>query len=340
VSFGLLARGKPVAATVTLTDAGGGAGTWEVVRVLRSSPGGAKLGAATAVTVPGQLPLTVTVGQDARPGDLDAYVELRRGADVRRIPVWGRVTAAALARHAAGSLRAPGLYRSTTAGRRSLVSAYRYPASPGGVGVTTVLRGPERVFRFRIGRRVANAGVVVTQLGRGSVVEPRVVAGLDENRLTGYAGLPVNHNPYMDEFRESVRAAGVLAPARGDYAAVFDSASRAGAGRFTFRFWVDDVSPPKLRLRTKRVAAGRPVVVSAVDAGAGVYPQSIRVSVDGSTRSWTFRGGLVSIPTGGLAPGQHRLRLRVSDYQESKNTENVARILPNTRFLTATFSVR
>ena len=40
------------------------------------------------------------------------------------------------------------------------------------------------------------------------------------------------------------------------------------------------------------------------------------------------------------APGSHRLRLRVSDYQESKNTENVARILPNTRWLTATFRVR
>jgi hypothetical protein len=30
----------------------------------------------------------------------------------------------------------------------------------------------------------------------------------------------------------------------------------------------------------------------------------------------------------------------VSDVQESKNTENVARILPNTRWLTATFRVR
>jgi hypothetical protein len=36
----------------------------------------------------------------------------------------------------------------------------------------------------------------------------------------------------------------------------------------------------------------------------------------------------------------HRLRLRVSDYQETKNTENVARILPNTRVLSATFRIR
>jgi len=50
-----------------------------------------------------------------------------------------------------------------------------------------------------------------------------------------------------------------------------------------------------------------------------------------------FRGGLVSVSTAGFVSGKHRLRLRVSDYQESKNTENVARILPNTRWLTVTF---
>jgi subtilisin family serine protease len=340
LSFGLLPRGRSASATIALTDAGGGAGSWEVARVLRSAPGGAKLGAPPTVGVPGQLQLTVTVGQDARPGDLDAYVELRRGSDVRRIPVWGRVTTAALARHRVGSLTRPGVYRSTTAGRPSVVSRYRYPEAPEGVGVTTTLRGPERVFQFRIARRVANAGVVITQLGPGSGVEPRIVAGLDENRLTGYAGLPVNHNPYLDEFRNSVPAAAVLSPARGEYAVVFDSAGRAGAGRFTFRYWVDDVSPPTLRLRTKSVARGRPLVVSAIDRGAGVYPSSIRVSVDGSTTGWTLRGNVLSIRTAGLSPGAHRLRMRVSDFQESKNTENVARILPNTRWFTATFTVR
>jgi hypothetical protein len=132
----------------------------------------------------------------------------------------------------------------------------------------------------------------------------------------------------------------VLSPARGDYAVVFDSPERAGAGRFTFRYWVDDVSPPTLRFRTKRVPQGRPLLVSAIDKGAGVYPQSIRVTVDGSTVGWTLRGSLISIRTGGLSPGTHRLRMRVSDFQGSKNTENVARILPNTRWFTATFTVR
>ena len=47
--------------------------------------------------------------------------------------------------------------------RPALVSRYRYPEAPSGIGVTTTLRGPERVFRFRIAKRVANAGVVITQ---------------------------------------------------------------------------------------------------------------------------------------------------------------------------------
>jgi subtilisin family serine protease len=342
VSLGLMGRGQDATRSVDLDDAGGGAGTWSVARVVRTSPSGraVRLVLPATVTVPGELTVSAYVGRGSAPGDLDAYVELRHGSDVRRVPVWGRVTAGALTRHKTVALVRPGLYRSTTLRQGSLVTRYRYPETPSGVGVSTTLRGPERVFRFRIARRVANAGVVVTQLRRGSRVEPRIVAGLDENRLTGYAGLPVNRNPYMDEFHESVLAAGVLSPRPGEYAAVFDSAARGGAGGFTFRYWVNDVKPPVLRLRTPSVVAGEPVLVSATDAGAGVYPESIRIVVDGSSRSGALRGGLLSISTDGLSAGTHRLRLRVSDYQESKNTENVARILPNTRMATFTFRVR
>ena len=47
-------------------------------------------------------------------------------------------------------------------------------------------------------------------------------------------------------------------------------------------------------------------------------------------------GGVVRIATEGLKPGKHRLRFQVSDYQESRNMENVPPILPNTRVLVAT----
>ena len=284
LSFGLLARGQTGTGTILLGDAGGGTGTWEVARVVRGTPAGLRFTAPATVVVPGQLQVVVTVPRGARAGDLDAYVELRRGADVRRIPVWARVTPASLARHTAGLLARPGVYRSTTAGRPSVVSRYRYPETPRGIGVTTTLNGPERVFRFRIAKRVANAGVVITRLGRGSAVEPRIVAGRDENRLTGYAGLPVNHNPYMDEFREPLAAAAVLSPALGEYAVAFDSATRAGAGAFTFRYWVDDVTPPTVRLRTRSVRGGEPLRVSVVGRGSrrlsAVHPRVRRRLVE------------------------------------------------------------
>jgi hypothetical protein len=340
LSYRLLGRGLTATGTAALTDAGGGAGTWEVARVVRGIPAGVRVTTPATVTVPGQVQIIVTVGRGARAGDLDAYVELRRGVETRRIPLWARVSTASLARHKAGLLARPGIYGSTTAGRPAVVSRYRYPETPRGIGVTTTLNGPERVFRFRITRPVANAGVVITRLGRGSNVEPRVVAGRDENRLTGYAGLPVNHNPYTDEFREPLRAAAVLSPTPGEYAVVFDSATRAGAGRFTFRFWVDDVAPPSVRLRTTSVRRGAPLRVAVTDAGAGVHPQSIRVFVDGKATRATLRRSVLSLPTSGLDAGTHRVRVRVSDYQESKNTENVARILPNTRWKTASFTVR
>jgi hypothetical protein len=340
VSFGLL-EGGARNVSIALADGGGGAGTWGVtVEKLQSAPGVSLALATAQVTVPGELAFEIRVAGKPRAGDLSGYLVLRRGGDVRRIPYWGRRTGQRLVIHRMGILRRPGVYRSTTAMRPSLVSRYRYPETPRGVGVTTTLRGPERVFRLHLTKRVANFGVVITQRGRGSRVEPRMVAALDENRLTGFAGLPVNHNPYMDEFREGVLVAGALSPVPGDYAVVFDSAARAGAGTFTFRFWVNDVTAPVLRLRTRSVASGSPVLVSATDAGAGVYPESIRIIVDGTSSRGTLRGGLLSIPTGGLSAGTHRLRARVSDYQESKNTENVARILPNTRWLTTTFTIR
>ena len=340
VSFGLLTRGQEATMTVGIDDAGGGAGTWRVARVMRNSPSGVRIALPTTVMVPGELTVSATVTQLSAPGDVDAYVELRRGGETRRIPLWGRVTTSALARHEPVVLRGPGVYRGTTRGQGSFVTRYRYPETPSGVGVTTTLRGPERVFRIHLARRVANFGVVVTRRGPGSRVEPRVVAGLDENRLTGYAGLPINYNPYTEQFSEGLPAAGALSPVPGDYTIVFDSGSRAGAGTFAFRYWVNDVTPPTLRLRTRSVRAGQDVPVTAVDKGSGVYRDSIAASVDGELAGARYRNGVISISTRSLTPGPHRLRLSVSDVQESKNTENVARILPNTRWLTATFRVR
>jgi hypothetical protein len=339
VSFGLVSRGETRTTPVALAD-GGGAGTWTVVRVLRDSTAGVRVTVPGTVEVPGTFEVGITVSPSAPAGDVDGYLELRQAANVRRVPFWGHVTTRALAGHRTTPLPRAGTYRGTTVGQPALVARYRYPATPRGLGVTTILRGPERVYTIRLRKAVANLGVVITSRAPGSRVEPRVVAGLDENRLTGFAALPVVYNPYLDQFRDLVPAAGALSPVPGEYALVFDSGTRSGAGRFTFRYWVNDVTPPTVHIRTRTVSRGAPLRIAASDAGSGVYPGSIEARVDGDDVRATFRDGIVSVPTAGLARGTHRLRISVSDYQETKNTENVARILPNTRTVSTTFSVR
>ena len=342
ISFGLLeGRGAAEEGSVLLRDAGGGAGTWTVTINSRRTTPGVSLALATAqVQVPGELAYEIRVGSAPRAGEFSGYLILRRGADVRRIPFWGRYSEQRLLRHRLAQLREPGTYSGTTQGKPAHVSRYRYPENPSGVGLSTVLRGPEAVYRFRLTKPVANFGAVVTRNPPGSRVEPRVVSGLDENRLTGYAGLPLHHNPYLVGYRTPVLAAAALSPLPGEYAIVFDSATRAGAGRFAFRFWVNDVTPPTLRAPMRVVRRGDPIRVAAIDRQSGIYTPSIEASLDGGNVSATYRNGVIRVPTGNLSPGRHRLRLRVSDYQETKNTENVARILPNTRTFTATFMVR
>jgi subtilisin family serine protease len=341
ITLGLLGGGATVRGSVRLDDAGGGAGTWQVSVVRRGQTAtGSALTVPASVDVPGALAYEASAAADAAAGDLAGYVELRRGTDVRRVPFWGRVASARLGRHRVLPLERAGPHRGTTAGRPTLVSRYRYPEDPSGMGVTRVLAGPELVYRVRLTKRVANFGVVITSAAQGTRVEPRVVAALDENRLTGYAGLPVVHNPYLDDFRERVPAAGALSPAPGEYGVVFDSATGSGAGRFTFRYWVNDVTPPTLRVRTRTLAPGQPIRVAATDAGSGVHPDLVRATIDGRAVQATYARGVVLVRTSGIATGAHRLRVRVSDYQETKNTENVARILPNTRWLTATITIR
>jgi len=122
---------------------------------------------------------------------------------------------------------------------------------------------------------------------------------------------------------------------------VFDSPTRAGAGRFQFRFWIDDAAPPRLKLLTSSVRARGTVLASAVDRGAGVDPRAVFAQIDGGPLSTaSFGEGRVRIPVGGLRRGRHRLLLQVSDRQEAKNMENVPKILANTATLAASFTVR
>ena len=339
LSFGLVDTGAAEQAVVELTDAGGGGGAWTASVDALSAPSGTTVVVPQSALVPGPLPVDLAAGSAG--GEVTGVVLLRRaGGTTRRIPFWGRVTAPRLDEESARELARPGLYAGDTRGRPARVTVYRYPEVPPDGPVTGRLAGPEQVFRVRLTKRVENFGVVIVSRGRGSRVEPRVVAEGDENRLTGYAALPLNLNPYVDEFGGTTPVAGALRPRAGTYHVVFDSPGPANAGSYRFRFWVDDTTPPRALLAAKIVRRGRPLVVRVRDAGAGIDPQSIEASLDGRPVRARLRGNVIAVSTSGATPGRHRLRVEVSDFQETRNMENVARILPNTRVVSAAVTLR
>jgi subtilisin family serine protease len=340
VSFGFLRPSATAARTVDVSDAGGGAGPWTVsVEPQRADPR-ITVTTAPAFVVPGRLSLTATAAAGAPDVEQTGFVVLSREGERRRIPYWLHVDQPALSRHRTTRLRRTGTYRGSTAGRPSLVSSYRYPDDPGGAGVRVRFDGPEQVFRVRITRPVANFGVVVLSRGRGVRVEPRVVFAGDENRQVGYTSLPLQLNPYLRTFLDRIPVSGAVRPAPGAYDIVFDSPSRATSGRYRFRFWIGDTTGPTLRLLTRTVARGAYVRIRARDAGSGVDPTSIVAFVDGNRVPATYSRGVVRVSTSELAPGRRRVLVQVSDYQETRNQENVPQILPNTRRLSATVVVR
>jgi len=168
------------------------------------------------------------------------------------------------------------------------------------------------------------------------------VAAGDENRLQGYTALPIVVNPYLSSSGRSAPVAAAVLPKPGSYDVVFDTPSAARAGRFIFRFWIGDTTPPTARLLTPSVRHGGQLVVALADAGSGVDPESIEASASGRGTDIVYSAatGRATIRVPNLVPGHYRLVLTVSDYQEQKNTEDVGPILPNTRTLRVPFTVR
>ena len=340
VSFGFLHRGESVPRSVALGDAGGGAGAWSVTIQRQAGSAGATVSSPATVSVPGVLSFRATATKAAKQADVMGFVVLTRGTVTRRIPFWLRVTVPQLGHDRHRTLRRPGIYQGNTRGGASRVGCYRYPSHPFALGIAPCLHGPEQVFRVVLKRQVANFGVVLLSHARGTRVQPRVVRAGDENRLTGYAGLPLNLNPYLSTFDQLSPAAGAVRPDAGAYDIVFDTPNRRAAGKFSFRFWIGDTTPPRPRLLTPTVRPGGFLQVDVTDAGSGVDPGSLRATLDGEDVGVRFRRGRARISTLLLGKGRHRLVFRASDYQEAKNMENTGPILPNTRQLNATFTVR
>ena len=333
LSIGLLRPGSKVTRTVTLTDAGGGAGTWRA----GITPVYAGLVSVPAqVTVPGRLQVRVTVGTTAD-ADITGFVVLTRGAETRHVPFWFRVERPRLQTERRPLLARPGTYNGDTSRGVARVRTYRYPeVPPGRLSLPVLLPGREVAYTVHIRKRYANFGVAVVSHGGGVAVEPRIVRAADENRLAGLTALPYDANPYRPSEGSHRLIAGVIEPAPGIYTVVFDTPARGRSGAFSFRLWEGDTTPPTARLLGVH---GGSLEVRVTDAGSGVDPRSLAAHVDGEERTLSYGNGVVRISVRGLARGRHTLSLTAADYQEAKNNENVRGILPNTRRLQRTFVI-
>jgi hypothetical protein len=333
LSFGLLKRGATAQRIVSLADAGGGAGVWNVT----TSIAGAPLSLPAQATVPGPLRVRAVVPRNAREGEVTGFVILSREGTRRRIPFWIRVERPRLPLDRKVALVRPGEYTANTSLGAARVSSYRYPdVLPGHAAFPIRLTGREIVYRVHIRRRIANFGVAVIARNRGVVVEPRVVRNGDENRLAGYTALPFDQNPYRPGFGRHRLVAGVALPGLGVYDIVFDTPRGARSGGFRFRFWQGDVRPPSVRVLGVRNGF---LELAVRDGGAGVDPVSLQARIDGNFVPVTFGSGRARLSLAGDARGRHTLSFTAADYQETKNMENVARILPNTRTVRTTFVV-
>ena len=178
----------------------------------------------------------------------------------------------------------------TTAGGASRVESYRWPAAPFGYppNITdppVVEDGAERVYLVpHLDRPVVNLGVSVVSAESGAVIDPWLLGSLDENDVQGEAGTPVDINPLTFDFGLAIGAAATVFPRLQRFYVSVDSAQdvytgKPLRGRYRLRYWVNDLRPPRIRLLTRRVAAGRPTLaVQARDTGAGVDPFSLLVA--------------------------------------------------------------
>jgi subtilisin family serine protease len=339
ISFGLVQRGAQLSKTITLSDAGGGIDGWTPTIAPQASIDGATLSVVQPVG-PGSSPafsVELGVSSSAAEGDGYGFIVLTRGTDRRRIPYWFHVEIPRLGEEPHRTLTKPGTYTGDTAGKKSLVSSYRYPeqglACNCKTGVPLDLSGPEQVFRFVLKRPVLNFGAAVLSHANGVSVAPRLVVAGDENRLVGFSALPVDINPYRD-YGRVVASVGAILPKPGAYDFVFDTPAGGRPGAFRFRFWVNDVTPPRVRVLR---APAHVIRLGITDAGAGVDPGSISLHVDGRQVSYSFTHNVLLAHT---TSGTHRVSVVVSDFQEPKNMEDVGPVLPNTRTFTGRVNVR
>ncbi|HVP74870.1 MAG TPA: S8 family serine peptidase [Gaiellaceae bacterium] len=335
---------------VRLTDAGGGAGTWQVGLRPQAASAGASLDVTGTIDLPPggelDLPVVARAAADAAGGEDYGFVVLQKGAVTRRIPYFFLVDRPALA--SAPVLQLEKTQSGDTRTGVDRADAYRYPVAPfGNAPDTPPMRddGDETVYETSINQPAANAGVSVIDESSGALIEPWYLGAKDENTVQGFAGTPVDANPLTYDYLVSIGVAGVSFPRQQTFYVSVDSGrarftGASQAGHYVLRSWVNDVTPPTVRLLTTRVAAGRPtIVLQTFDSQSGVDPFSVTIGYRGAligATSYDPVTGVAVIPLPETAPllepGTAPLRMLSSDFQEAKNIDTTGpAIMPNTR---------
>jgi len=207
--------------------------------------------------------------------------------------------------------------------------------------------GSEQLYSTEINEPVVNFGVSVLASTPGALIDPFVLGSPNENDVQGYAGTPTDINALTFDANVDIGAAGVQFPRLQRFYVAVDSRAdpftdKPLKGKYLLNSWVNDVTPPSVRLLTTRVTAGRPLIVAqAVDLGSGIDPLSLVVNYNKAlvgASAYDPATGLVifGIPTAApkFKPGKTTALVLASDFQESKNINTVGNnLFPNTTFL-------
>jgi minor extracellular serine protease Vpr len=345
---------------LTLSDASGGAGNWTVSLAPQSQTTGVQIDVPGTVALASggdvALPVVVRVAADAVIGENYGFVVLSGNGVQRRVPYAFLVERPALRNKPFVALKKLQI-GDTTAGT-NLVSSYCCPAAPFGppptyTGPTMNEDGAEHLYSVDINQPIVNFGVSVLASSPGALIDPFVLGSKDENDVQGYAGIPTDVNGLTFDANVDVGAAGVQFPLLQRFFVSVDSradpfTNTPQKGQYLLNAWINDLTPPSVRVLTTRVTAGRPLIVAqAVDTGSGVDPLSLVINYSGAlvgASAYDPTTGLIvfGIPTAApkFKAGKTNMITMVSDYQEAKNINTVGdSIYPNTRFLLTKLTV-
>jgi minor extracellular serine protease Vpr len=338
---------------VTVSDAGDGSGSWSVSLAPQAQSTGVAIDVPGAVTIaPGgyaTIPVVVRASASATTGENFGFVVLSGNGVQRRVPYAFLIERPALRNLTAVPLKK--LQTGSTAVGQSLVSTYCCPSEafgppPSYTGPPMNEDGSEHLYFTDVNEPIVNFGVSVLAASAGALIDPFVLGSKDENDVQGYAGIPTDVNGLTFDVNVDVGAAGVQFPRLQRFYVAVDSRAdpftdKSQKGKYLLNAWIDDLTPPAVRVLTTRVTAGRPLIVAqAVDLQSGVDPLSLvfnygRTLIGAS--AYDPATGLIVFGIPAQAPkleaGKQRAVVEASDYQEAKNINTIGNdIYPNTNF--------